>query len=128
MLFHCFFSLLTNLFLYYGTHDKKNAYICACKDTLYNIHIMANHRHAYLIMAHNEWQLLNTLLSLIDDERNDIFLHIDKKVKEMPQLYKPLHAKLFFTPKRYDVRWGDVGQVLSEMHLFKTAHDHGPYQ
>ena len=79
-------------------------------------------------MAHNEWQLLNTLLSLIDDERNDIFLHIDKKVKEMPQLYKPLHAKLFFTPKRYDVRWGDVGQVLSEMHLFKTAHNHGPYQ
>ena len=128
MLFHCFFSLPTNLFLYYGTHDKKNAYICACKDTLYNIHIMANHRHAYLIMAHNEWQLLNTLLSLIDDERNDIFLHIDKKVKEMPQLYKPLHAKLFFTPKRYDVRWGDVGQVLSEMHLFKTAHNHGPYQ
>ena len=30
---------------------------------------MANNRHAYLIMAHNEWELLNTMLSLIDDPR-----------------------------------------------------------
>lgn len=89
---------------------------------------MENHRHAYLIMAHNEWELLNTLLSLIDDERNDIFLHIDKKVKHLPKLYEPLHSHLYFTPKRYDVRWGDVGQVHSEMHLFKTAREHGPYQ
>ena len=89
---------------------------------------MANNRHAYLIMAHNEWELLNTLLSLIDDPRNDIFLHIDKKVKIMPDLYKPKHSNLYFTPKRYDVRWGDVGQVHSEMHLFRTAYEHGPYQ
>ena len=51
---------------------------------------MATNRHAYLIMAHNEWELLNTLLSLIDDPRNDIFLHIDKKVKTMPDLYLSL--------------------------------------
>ena len=88
----------------------------------------ANNRHAYLIMAHNEWELLNTLLSLIDDPRNDIFLHIDKKVKTMPDLYQPKHSNLYFTHKRYDVRWGDVGQVHSEMHLFRTAFEHGPYQ
>ena len=89
---------------------------------------MATNRHAYLIMAHNEWELLNTLLSLIDDPRNDIFLHIDKKVKKMPDLYQPKYSKLYFTPKRYDVRWGDVGQVHSEMHLFRTAYEHGSYQ
>lgn len=50
---------------------------------------MTNHRHAYLIMAHNEWSLLNVLLSLLDDDRNDIYLHIDKKVKQMPELYQP---------------------------------------
>ena len=50
---------------------------------------MNNNRHAYLIMAHNEWELLNTLLSLIDDTRNDIFLHIDKKVKKMPKFINP---------------------------------------
>ncbi len=87
-----------------------------------------NHRHAYLIMAHNEWGLLNVLLSLLDDERNDIYLHIDKKVKAWPQLYQPQRSALRFTPTRYDVRWGDVSQVYSEMALFKEAHRHGPYQ
>lgn len=87
-----------------------------------------NHRHAYLIMAHNEWDLLNVLLSLLDDERNDIYLHIDKKVKAWPRLYQPRRSALRFTPVRYDVRWGDVSQVHSEMALFKEAHRHGPYQ
>ena len=89
---------------------------------------MTNHRHAYLIMAHNEWSLLNVLLSLLDDDRNDIYLHIDKKVKQMPELYQPKYSALYYTPKRYDVRWGDVSQIHSEMELFKTAFQHGSYQ
>lgn len=36
-------------------------------------------RHAFLLIAHNEFQLLKVLLSMLDDKRNDIFLHIDKK-------------------------------------------------
>ena len=30
-------------------------------------------------MAHNEYDILNKLLLLLDDERNDIFIHYDKK-------------------------------------------------
>lgn len=37
-------------------------------------------RHAYLILAHKNWQQLCTLLTLLDDPRNDVFLHIDSKV------------------------------------------------
>lgn len=36
-------------------------------------------RHAYLIMAHNNPYTLESLIQLIDDERNDIYLHIDIK-------------------------------------------------
>lgn len=36
-------------------------------------------KHAYLIMAHAEPELLTVLLSMLDDSRNDIFLHVDKK-------------------------------------------------
>ncbi len=36
-------------------------------------------KHAYLIMAHNQWECLFELLKALDDPRNDIFLHIDKK-------------------------------------------------
>lgn len=38
-------------------------------------------KHAYCIMAHHNWNQLQLLVDLIDDERNDIFLHIDKKSK-----------------------------------------------
>lgn len=41
-------------------------------------------KHAFLIMAHNEYDILNKLLLLLDDERNDIFIHYDKKCKLPP--------------------------------------------
>lgn len=33
-------------------------------------------RHAYLIKAHHQFDLLEKLLWLLDDERNDIYIHI----------------------------------------------------
>ena len=36
-------------------------------------------KHAFLIIAHNEYPILEVLLSMLDDERNDIYLHIDKR-------------------------------------------------
>ena len=41
-----------------------------------------NDKHAYLIMAHNEFDILEKQLRLLDDYRNDIYIHIDKKVKQ----------------------------------------------
>lgn len=84
-------------------------------------------KHAYLIMAHNEWRVLNTLLQLIDDERNDIFLHIDRKVKVLPKLYTCQKTKLQIISTRNDVHWGDISQIRTEMVLFETAYQHGPY-
>lgn len=33
-------------------------------------------KHAYLIKAHHQFALLRKLLMLLDDERNDIYIHI----------------------------------------------------
>ena len=44
-------------------------------------------KHAFLIIAHNKFNQLQLLLNLLDDERNDIYVHIDKKVKDLPHLY-----------------------------------------
>ena len=41
---------------------------------------IAEKRHAYLIMAYNNWRQLRMLLELLDDPRNDIYIHIDKSV------------------------------------------------
>lgn len=38
-------------------------------------------KHAYMIIAHNEFDLLEILVRLLDDPRNDIYVHIDAKVK-----------------------------------------------
>ena len=37
-------------------------------------------KHAYLILAHHEFGLLQTLIDCLDDVRNDIYVHIDKTV------------------------------------------------
>lgn len=68
-----------------------------------------SNKHAYLIMAHNNFSLLSLLLQLIDDVRNDIYIHIDKKVKDFDvKKYENMctHSKVYFTSERIDVKWG----------------------
>ena len=77
-------------------------------------------------MAHNEWELLKTLVGCIDDERNDIYVHIDAKVAGLPQLAAG-HAGLTVIDERVDVRWGDVSVVEAEYALFRAAYKPGKY-
>lgn len=86
-------------------------------------------KHAYLIMAHNEPYILEKLLKLIDDERNDIYLHIDKKWKEFDfEKFKKFVIKghLYFTD-RLDVKWGSFSQIECELLLMKTASKNDRY-
>lgn len=78
-------------------------------------------RHAYLIMAHNNWTQLQTLLSLLDDPRNDIYLHIDKKAKDFSaDLVHTEHSRLILTD-RIGVYWGGHSQIQCELLLLKAA-------
>lgn len=79
-------------------------------------------KHAYLIIAHNDFRLLNCLIGALDDARNDIFLHIDSKVEHLPHI-ETQRAGLFILKHRIDVRWGDFSQVEVELELFKVARD-----
>ena len=86
-------------------------------------------KHAYLIMAHNEPYILERLLKLIDDKRNDIYLHIDKKWHDFDfEYFKKIVNKsnLYFTD-RLDVRWGTYRQIECELLLFEMAHNNGGY-
>ena len=87
-------------------------------------------KHAYLIVAHHQFGLLEQLLRLLDDERNDIFLHIDKKAKNVEwDRFAAVcrKARLIYPAKRIDVRWGTESLVRCEMLLWETAYAHGPY-
>lgn len=83
-------------------------------------------KHAYLIITHNEFDILSRLLQTIDDERNDIYIHFDRKLKNYPA-YKTLRAGLYILTDRIDVRWGDVSVVQAEYALFAEACSHGNY-
>ena len=45
---------------------------------------MKESRHAYMIMAHNDFDMLYEILRELDYRRNDIFLHIDRKSQNVP--------------------------------------------
>jgi len=83
-------------------------------------------KHAYLILAHHEFGLLQTLIDCLDDARNDIYVHLDKKVKVLPELHIE-KANLVVINQRVDIRWADYSMVEAEFALFKEAQKNGPY-
>ncbi len=44
-------------------------------------------RHAFLIEAHTNWYQLRTLLSLLDDSRSSIYVHVDAKSKDFDPVF-----------------------------------------
>lgn len=83
-------------------------------------------KHAYLILAHNEFPILKLLVESIDDARNDIYIHFDKKVEVLPELTTK-YAHLIILEERIDVCWGDVSIVEAELKLFEKAIENGDY-
>lgn len=86
-------------------------------------------KHAYLIIAHQDIEMLKQLLTAVDDERNDIYLHIDTK---SPQLYAAMSKyksrySQIHVYSQFNVMWGDISQALLELFLFETAATMGQY-
>ena len=87
-------------------------------------------KHAYLIIAHNEPDVLKTLLLMLDDERNDIYLHMDACSVELSNQFRDFRlkkGKLIILKNRIAVHWGDISQVEVEYRLFEAALGNGPY-
>lgn len=86
-------------------------------------------KHAYLIMAHNQFDILKKQLLMLDDERNDFFIHIDAKSKDFDRediascIKK---GRIHFT-KQISVMWGGSSQVDCEMLLLKKCVRCGEY-
>ncbi len=88
-------------------------------------------KHAYLILVHNNFKTLEKLLELLDDERNDIYIHVDKKIKNFDFKYFSKlikKSKIYFTKKRIDIRWGDISQIQGQFCLMKEANKNEKYE
>lgn len=83
-------------------------------------------RHAYLIMAHGDLPMLEALVSCLDDERNDLYIHVDSKWQSFsPQGLRCHKAGLVILPQRLDVRWGHTSLMEAELLLMQTAYQSG---
>ena len=78
-------------------------------------------------MAHADMEQLQKLIYLLDDPRNDIFLHVDKKCTSFhPDRFHTEHAGLYVV-ERMRVYWGHLSQIKLEYHLFEVSRKHGKY-
>lgn len=86
-------------------------------------------RHAYLITAYDDFPLLDCLIELLIDPRNDIYVHVDKKSRSFNEaefLSRWRDAPVRLVP-RYRVYWGAFSHVRSILQLFRTALRSGEY-
>lgn len=84
-------------------------------------------KHAYLIVAHSSKPLLKELIKAIDDSRNDIYIHLDKKADFEIADISTSHSGLYIITDRIDARWGDYSLVEVELKLLQEAHGRNEY-
>lgn len=89
-----------------------------------------HNKQAYLIIAHKDDMTFRTLLRMLDNDKNDIFIHMDKKNKTYdPSETENLvtHSCLYHS-ERSSVTWGGYSQINAELILLKFATEKGHYQ
>lgn len=80
-------------------------------------------KHAFLIMAHHQFEILGKMMTLLDDERCAFYIHIDKKSSEQPEPFLQDCCKkssVVFAERMY-VNWGGYSQIDCTMKLMKLA-------
>jgi hypothetical protein len=111
---------------------QKKMPSCLCQQSPTGVNRQYHDRtkkHAYLIMAHSELAILKLLLEDLDDIRNDIFLHFDKKQKGFPreELKEIVKTSNLYFVERINVNWGGYSQIQAEMILLSEAISKGTY-
>lgn len=84
-------------------------------------------KHAYLIVIHTNFKILNMLLETLDRKENDFYILIDKKVKIQDReiiRYTTKYSNVHLLP-RVIVNWGGYSQINAVLLLLKEAAKNG---
>ncbi len=86
-------------------------------------------KHAYMIMAHKSDLTFYTLLHMLDDPRNDIFIHMDVKNKDFDTatLETAVHHSGVYLTERTSVTWGGYTQIHVKLLMLEKAQQAGSY-
>lgn len=88
-----------------------------------------NDRHAYLIMAHGNYDQLHMLLRALDHPLNDVFIHVDAKAPQpdISALLDGIGHATVQVYRRYRIYWGHYSQTACEMFLLEKAISSGQH-
>jgi hypothetical protein len=77
---------------------------------------------AYLVIAHNNPELLQKLTGSLSSQGSPVFIHIDKRrrIEDFSIVNGP---NIFFSTDRYEVYWGEYGMVDATLELIRMAMD-----
>lgn len=80
-------------------------------------------KHAYLIIAHNQFSFLKKLILELDYVMNDIFVLIDKKSNFDKEKFKNItkYSKLTII-SNVEIFWGGYSQIKAELTILKLAY------
>ena len=82
-------------------------------------------KQAFLILAHKNFNQLNKLISILDNEKTDIFIHIDSRSSEY-ELPKCKFSRIVKIPQMR-TSWGAYSLVECELRLLETALNNDDY-
>ena len=79
-------------------------------------------KHAYLIMAHHEPELLKLLIERLDDVNHALYIHLDKKSKMNVDEFSGVakNALVHFIEQK-SIYWGGYSQIRCEIDLLEAA-------
>lgn len=80
-------------------------------------------KHAYLVVAHHQFDVLIKTINILDDVNNDFYIHIDKKIPKVP--FEDIanaakYSQVTFV-SRMKVNWGGYSQIKCTLCLLKEA-------
>ncbi|MBE5919038.1 MAG: glycosyl transferase [Pseudobutyrivibrio ruminis] len=81
-------------------------------------------KHAYLVIAHNQFELLKELVLLLESQSdNDFYIHIDKKanVEDFTKLLDLEKYTNIHIIQKHSVTWGGHSQIECELTLLEAA-------
>lgn len=82
-------------------------------------------KHAFLIIAHNNWSQLKEVMRVYDSKICDFYIHInsmvdveDSELKQIQTVTK--YSKVYFV-QRIPIVWGEVGILEASLILLRDA-------
>lgn len=86
-------------------------------------------RHAFCIIAFNDYEQLVKMLQILDSEKSDFYIHINS-LAEMPDCDRikaaTCKSKVHFT-ERVPIVWGENGVLTAQLVVLSAALEHGGY-